>query len=102
MIKRTAIFIMAFLVLGGTACRILGMDEKESDALIERLMKWSEQPDYTYRHEWRLGDLVIWDNTGAMHRVMPFDAESRREFHRCTLNGEEAITGAMERAAEPA
>ena len=41
-----------------------------------------------------MGDLVIWDNTGAMHRVMPFDRASGREFHRCTLNGEEPIRAA--------
>jgi alpha-ketoglutarate-dependent taurine dioxygenase len=42
---------------------------------------------------------VIWDNTGAMHRVLPFDAESRREFHRCTLNGEEPVTATADRMA---
>ncbi|MEZ5735321.1 MAG: TauD/TfdA family dioxygenase [Novosphingobium sp.] len=79
------------LVLGGTACQVLGMDEKESDALIERLMKWSEQPHYTYRHNWRMGDLVIWDNTGTMHRMVPFDKASGRRLHRVTLEGEEPI-----------
>jgi alpha-ketoglutarate-dependent taurine dioxygenase len=82
------------LVLGGTACRIVGMDEAESDALIERLMKWSEQPQYTYRHDWRMGDLVIWDNTGTMHRVVPFDKASGRRLHRVTLEGEEPIVAA--------
>ena len=82
------------LVLGGTACKVVGMDEAESDALIEKLMKWSEQPQYVYRHEWSMGDLVIWDNTGTMHRVVPFDTKSGRRLHRVTLEGEEPIAAA--------
>jgi alpha-ketoglutarate-dependent taurine dioxygenase len=80
------------LVLGGTASRVVGMSEAESDALLGRLMKWSEQPQYVYRHHWRMGDLVIWDNTGTMHRVVPFDVASGRRLHRVTLEGEEPIT----------
>ena len=60
----------------------------------QRLMAHATQDKYVYRHKWQMGDLAIWDNTGAMHRVMPFDADSGREFHRCTLNGEEPITAA--------
>jgi alpha-ketoglutarate-dependent taurine dioxygenase len=82
------------LLLGSTACRVVGMDEAESDALLERLMKWSEQPQFVYRHQWRMGDLVIWDNTGTMHRVVPFDMESGRRLHRVTLEGEEPIKAA--------
>lgn len=82
------------LVLGGTACKVVGMDEAESDTLLEKLMKWSEQPQYVYRHEWRMGDLVIWDNTGTMHRVVPFDTKSGRRLHRVTLEGEEPIAAA--------
>jgi len=79
------------LVLGGTACRVVGMDEAESDALIERLMEWSQQPQFVYRHQWHMGDLVMWDNTGTMHRVVPFDTSSGRRLHRVTLEGEEPI-----------
>ena len=82
------------LVLGGTAWRVVGMDQAESDALLERLMKWSEQPQYVYRHHWRMGDLVVWDNTGTMHRVVPFDMASGRRLHRVTLEGEEPIKAA--------
>ena len=44
-------------------------------------MAHATQEKYTYRHKWQLGDLVVWDNTGSMHRVMPYDKESGREFH---------------------
>lgn len=80
------------LALSTSASHIEGMHLSESHDLLQRLMAHATQEKYIYRHKWQLGDLVIWDNTGAMHRVMPFDAESKREFHRCTLNGEEPIT----------
>ena len=52
------------------------------------------QERYVYRHEWRMGDLLMWDNTGSMHRVRPYEASCGRELHRFTLNGEEPITAA--------
>ena len=38
-----------------------------------------------------MGDLVIWDNTGVMHRVQPYEASSAREMHRTTMSGDEPI-----------
>ena len=38
-----------------------------------------------------MGDLVIWDNTGVMHRVKPYDPASAREMHRTTMSGDEPI-----------
>ena len=38
-----------------------------------------------------MGDLVIWDNTGVMHRVLPYDPASSREMHRTTMSGDEPI-----------
>ena len=67
------------------------MDPTESHDLLQRLMRHATQDKYIYRHKWRMGDLLIWDNTGTMHRVLPFDNESGRLLHRCTLNGEEPI-----------
>lgn len=82
------------LVLSTSAAWVEGMHPAESHDLLQRLMRHATQDKYTYRHQWRQGDLVIWDNTGTMHRVLPFDRESKREFHRCTLNGEEPIAAA--------
>lgn len=79
------------LLLGCTASKVVGMDEGESDALLAELMAWSERPDFVYRHEWRPGDLVVWDNTGTMHRVVPFDENCGRRLHRVTLEGVESI-----------
>lgn len=80
------------LVLSTSGAFIEGMHPAQSHDLLQRLMVHATQDKYVYTHKWRLGDLAIWDNTGNMHRVLPFDAESKREFHRCTLNGEEPIT----------
>jgi len=80
------------LVLSTSGAWVEGMHPAESHDLLQYLMRHATQDKYIYRHKWQLGDLVMWDNTGAMHRVMPFDRESGREFHRCTLNGEEPIT----------
>ena len=82
------------LVLGGSAVRVVGMDQADSDALLARLMEWSVQPQFVYRHHWRMGDLLMWDNTGTMHRAMPFDQASGRRLHRITLEGEEPIAAA--------
>jgi len=79
------------LVLGATATYVEGMDADESRAPLDRLMEWSTQPQFVYQHEWRVGDLVIWDNTGTMHRVIPYPVESGRMMHRTTLVGEEAL-----------
>jgi alpha-ketoglutarate-dependent taurine dioxygenase len=82
------------LVLSTSAAYVEDMHPAESHDLLQRLMVHTTQDKYVYRHKWQMGDLVIWDNTGAMHRVLPYDRESGREFHRCTLNGEEPITSA--------
>jgi alpha-ketoglutarate-dependent taurine dioxygenase len=85
------------LVLSTSGAWVEGMHPAESHDLLQRLMAHATQDKYVYRHQWQLGDLVVWDNTGAMHRAMPFDKESGREFHRCTLNGEEPVTASSER-----
>jgi alpha-ketoglutarate-dependent taurine dioxygenase len=82
------------LVLSTSAAYVEGMHPAESHDLLQRLMAYATQDKYVYRHKWQMGDLVIWDNTGAMHRVLPFDRDSGREFHRCTLNGEEPVSAA--------
>ena len=82
------------MVLGTSASHIIGMHPAESHALLQRLMSWATQPQYVYQHSWQPNDLLIWDNTGTMHRVLPYDPESGRRLHRFTLNGEEAVVGA--------
>lgn len=79
------------LVLGLTAGRIEGMAADESRALLDELQAWATQPQFVYRHHWTVGDMIIWDNTGVMHRVEPYPADSGRLLSRTTLVGEEAL-----------
>lgn len=79
------------LVLGATASHIEGMSLEEGRALLCRIREWTTQPQFVYQHHWHVGDLVIWDNTGVMHRVQPYPLDSGRMMHRTTLVGEEAL-----------
>lgn len=79
------------LVLGCTAAYIEGMDPFESSALLTRLRDWATQPQFVYRHSWKVGDLVAWDNTGTMHRALAYALDSGRMMHRTKLEGEESL-----------
>ncbi len=79
------------LLLGATADYVKGLSVEESRALLARLRDWATQPQYVYRHQWKVGDLVIWDNTGTMHRALPYAADSGRLMHRTILAGEEPL-----------
>lgn len=77
------------LVLGATARHVTDIDYTRSAELLVRLRDWATQPQFTYRHKWTVGDLVIWDNTGTMHRATPYDPSSGRLLQRTKLEGEE-------------
>ena len=79
------------LVLGSTADYVVGMTPRESAALLCRLRDWATQPQFTYSHKWTVGDLVIWDNTGTMHRATQYPLDSGRMMHRTKLEGEEPV-----------
>jgi alpha-ketoglutarate-dependent taurine dioxygenase len=79
------------LLLGATADYVVGLPPEESRALLARLRDWATQPQYVYRHDWQPGDLLIWSNTGTMHRVLPYPDDSGRLMHRTILAGEEPL-----------
>jgi alpha-ketoglutarate-dependent taurine dioxygenase len=79
------------LVIGCTARHIVDMDFKKSVELLVQLRDWATKPQFVYRHKWSVGDLVIWDNTGTMHRATPYDPNAGRLLHRTKLEGEEAF-----------
>lgn len=79
------------LVLAATADHIVGMPRANGRALLARLMQWTVQPEFTYRHQWQEGDLVIWDNCGTLHRVIPYGDDSGRLMHRTTIEGVESL-----------
>ena len=67
-----------------------GLALAESEALLDELWRHVERPEFAWRHSWRVGDLVLWDNRSTMHRRDPFPAESRRLMHRTQIKGEAA------------
>jgi alpha-ketoglutarate-dependent taurine dioxygenase len=79
------------LVLGATTDHVVGMGPDEGRALLDDLLARSTTPDRIYRHEWSVGDVVIWDNRGVLHRACPYDPTSPRDMHRTTFAGDEAI-----------
>jgi alpha-ketoglutarate-dependent taurine dioxygenase len=79
------------LIIGYTADRIVGMSVPEGRARLARLVEWAGQPEFTYRHDWQEGDLVIWNNSGTLHRVIPYDPACGRLMHRTSPPGTEAI-----------
>ncbi|CAM3465830.1 TauD/TfdA family dioxygenase [Mycobacterium colombiense] len=79
------------LLLGATSDYVIGLPVEEGRALLARLRDWATQPQYVYQHQWQPGDLLIWDNTGTMHRVLPYSVDSGRLMHRTILAGEEPL-----------
>ena len=79
------------LVIGNSAHHIVGMDPLESKGLLIRLRDWATRPEFSYSHQWKVGDLVMWDNTGTLHRAMPYPLDSGRMLHRTKLEGEEPL-----------
>jgi alpha-ketoglutarate-dependent taurine dioxygenase len=80
------------LLIGYTADYVVNMPRPDGRALLNRLLEWTAQPDFTYRHRWQEGDLVVWDNCGALHRVIPYSADSGRTMHRTSVAGAELVS----------
>ncbi|WP_328719019.1 TauD/TfdA family dioxygenase [Streptomyces sp. NBC_00247] len=80
---------------GNVPWRIEGLSEDESAPLITFLQEFAIQPRFTYRHQWQVGDIVLWDNRSAMHRATPYDqVNHRRLLHRTTVTGRRGATAA--------
>ena len=79
------------LVLGASADYVVGMDRDEGRALLDALLRRATEPDKVYSHSWSIGDTVIWDNRGVLHRAAPYDPSSQREMLRTTVLGDEPI-----------
>ncbi|QIG80802.1 TauD/TfdA dioxygenase family protein [Stakelama tenebrarum] len=77
------------LVIGCTTHTVVGKDPMESAVIIHGLREWATQEQFSYSHEWSVGDMVMWDNTGTMHRAEAYDPTCGRMMHRTKLQGEE-------------
>ena len=62
-----------------------GLELAESEALLDELWAHATKPEFVFRHEWRVGDVVIWDNRCTLHRRDPFDPAARRLMHRSQI-----------------
>jgi alpha-ketoglutarate-dependent taurine dioxygenase len=80
------------LIVGYTADHVANLPYPDGRALLARLLEWTAQPDFVYRHEWQEGDLVVWNNCGALHRVIPYDGQSGRTMHRTSVAGVERVS----------
>jgi len=73
------------LYVASHASRIIEWPVPEGRLLLRDLIEHATQAEFVYRHAWRAGDLVIWDNRATMHRARPFDdTKYRRELRRVT------------------
>ena len=85
--RRKALFLNPVRIEG-----IVGMPDDEALDLVADLMAHATQPKYEYRHQWRYGDMVLWDNRSVMHKANPdYDMNERRYLYRLMLKGEAPI-----------
>ena len=79
------------LVLGATADTVVDMDAVASRRFLDDLLDRATAASRVYRHDWSVGDMVIWDNRGVLHRACRYDPTSPRDMHRTTLHGDEPV-----------
>ena len=87
------------LYVASHASRIIDWPVPEGRLLLRDLIEHATRPEFVYRHQWRVGDLVIWDNRATMHRARPFDdAKYRRELRQVTTLDIEQPAGVPSKA----
>ncbi len=80
---------------------INGLSVTESEALLNALWAHATQDKFTWRHEWQVGDILIWDNRCVMHHREPFDGGFRRVMHRIQCAGDVPTLQAQGRSRHP-
>ncbi len=79
------------LMIGAHAARIEGWPDDRGSALLKDLLELATPPEAIYRHAWRTGDLIIWDNRAVLHRATPYDTDNhRRLMQRTTISNPNA------------
>ena len=68
-----------------------GLTVDESERFLEALWAHATQPQFTWHHQWRVGDLLMWDNRCVMHYRAPFDGGARRVMHRIQGKGDKPV-----------
>jgi taurine dioxygenase len=67
---------------------IPGLSVEDSEALLDELWEHATRDEFTWYQQWRVGDLILWDNRCVMHRRDAFDPETRRVMHRTQIKGD--------------
>jgi len=70
---------------------IVGLELEKSEALLDALWAHAANPRFAICHEWRVGDVLMWNNLAVLHRRDPFDPNARRVMHRTQIKGVERI-----------
>lgn len=78
------------LKIGISADHVIGMPVADGRALLARLLEWAAQREFTYRHDWEVGDLVVWNNHAVLHRAIPYDPDSGRAMRRTSFETAQA------------
>jgi len=80
------------LYIGRWAYKIEGLPDREAEELVRYLQEFATRPEFVYRHKWRVGDALLWDNRCAQHCATPFDdTKYERHMQRTTLEGDVPI-----------
>ena len=66
------------LYIASHAYRVDGYDEAEGAELLDELMEFCTQPEFTYSHQWEVGDVLIWDQRAVLHRGRPWPDNQAR------------------------
>ncbi len=75
----------ALYICPGMTVKICGLPEDESRAVLDELFAWQVREEFIYRHDWALGDGLLWDNACSMHRRDDFDGTHERLMYRTTI-----------------
>jgi alpha-ketoglutarate-dependent 2,4-dichlorophenoxyacetate dioxygenase len=78
------------LYIASHAYAIDGMGDSEARALLAGLIADATRPEFTYRHQWRPGDVIMWDNRATMHRGQPWAHDQARSMVRTTISAVDA------------
>ena len=70
---------------------VVGLNVIDSEALLDALWAHATQKQFAMCHEWRVGDVLMWNNLSVLHRRDPFDPKTRRVMHRAQIKGDQRI-----------
>ena len=83
------------LLVGRHAHAIPGLDPAESEKLLDELVEFACRPPRVYRHAWKPGDAVVWDNRCLLHRGMPWDLGEARVMYHARVKGDPVAEAAL-------